>query len=183
MTILEHAEKYLGEISQGWKDEGAEENIQIVSFKDCPGESTTTFMSLGLSHHVLDISETKSVRLEIVFSVYSMAIVTMVVSFLFSLCEAIINRHKTVLRGEVIPLSSDMAKRIGFDAVYCAIPVFFNDDFATYDESSPSTVVVWIIPIHRSEVDFIEKNGWERFEDLLQAKGPDLFALNRAPII
>lgn len=183
MTIIEHAEKYLGEITRGWKDEDSEGNLQIVSFQDRPGESATTFLSLGLSDHVLDISDTKSVRHELVFSIYSMAISTMVVSFLFSLCEAISNRGKAVLRGEVIPLSSEIAKRIGFEAVYCAIPVFFDDGFATYGESSPSTVIVWALPIYQREVDYIEKNGWEAFEDLLEEKDPDLCALDRTPII
>jgi hypothetical protein len=102
---------------------------------------------------------------------------------LFSLCEAITNRGKAVLRGEVIPLSSEIAKRIGFEAVYCAIPVFFDDGFATYGESSPSTVIVWALPIYQREVDYIEKNGWEAFENLLEEKDPDLCALDRTPII
>ena len=32
MTIIEHAEKYLGQINQGWKDNDSGEGLQIVSF-------------------------------------------------------------------------------------------------------------------------------------------------------
>jgi Suppressor of fused protein (SUFU) len=183
MTLIEHAEKYLGEIDQGWKDNNSGESLQVVSFEDCPGETVTTFLSLGMSEHILDISEAKKARQELVFSVYSMAISALVTSFILSLCEAILSRGKAVLRGEVIPLSSEMAKRIGFDAVYCAIPVFFDDEFSTYDASSPSTVMVWVVPIYQSEVDYIEANGWESFEDLLEEMDPDLCSLDRDPMI
>lgn len=183
MTIIEHVEKYLGEIDQGWKDNDSDEGLQIVSFEDCPGETVTTFLSLGLSNHVLNLSETKTVRQELVFSVYSMTISNMVVSFLLSLCEAILNRRKAVLRGEVVPLSTDIAKRIGFDAVYCSIPVFFDDEFSSYDDSSPPTVIVWMLPIYQSEVDYIKANGWESFEDLLEEKDPDLCSLERASVV
>lgn len=183
MSIVEHAERYLGEIDQGWKDNTPNNDLKIVSFKGCPLEPVTTFMSLGLSNHILDISEAKKVRLEIVFSAYSMTISSMVVSFLLSLCEAILSRGKAVLRGEIIPLSKELATRIGFDAVYCAIPVFFDEAFSTYDNSSPPTVVVWALPIYSSEIAYIKANGWESFESLLEEKNPDLCSLERAPVI
>jgi len=183
MTIIDHAEKYLGKIDQGWKDNDSDSKLQIVSFKDTPGESVSTYLSLGMSKHVLNLSETKKIRQELVFSVCSMAISSMVVSFLLSLCEAIINRGKAVLRGEVIPLSKEIATRIGFDAVYCAIPVYFDDAFCTYGESSPSTVMVWMLPIYQSEASYIEVNGWECFENLLEEKDPDLCSLDRDSVI
>ncbi len=183
MTIIEHVEKHLGQIDQGWKDNGSDNSLQVVSFKDTPGETVSTYLSLGLSDQPLELSDVKKVRQELVFSVYTMAISSMVVSFMLSLCEAIIGRGKAVLRGEVIPLSKEIVKRIGFDAVYCAIPVFFDDEFCTYDKSSPSTVMVWMLPIYQSEADYIASHGWESFEDLLEEKDPDLCSLERSPVI
>lgn len=183
MTIIEHAEKYLGQIDQGWKDNNSDEGLQIVSFVDCPWKNFTTYLSLGLSDYILDLSKPKTVRQELVFSVYSNAISTLVVSFLLSLCEAILNNGSAVLRGEVIPLSGDIAKRIGFEAVYCSIPVFFDDEFSSCMKSTPSTVIVLMLPIYQNESDFIKSNGWESFENLLEQKNPDLFDLDREPII
>lgn len=182
MTIVEHMENYLGKIAAGWRDND-ESEIQIVSFNDAPDESVSTFTSLGMSKKILKISETKTVRQELLFSVYSMNVSNMIVSFLLSICEAILNRKKAVLRGEVIPLHNSLSKRVGFDAVYCTIPVLFDDKFCTYEASSPSTVIVWILPIYQAEADYIEMNGWESFEDLLEEKNPDLFSLKRDPII
>lgn len=181
MTIIEHAEKYLGKIEQGWKDNNSEVDFQVVSFKDSPGETVSTFLSLGMSNKILDLTGGKSVRQELVFSVYSLAISSMIVSFLMSLCESVLRRGKAVLRGEVIPLPIELADRIGFNAVYCTIPVFFEDDFCTYDGSTPPTVMVWVLPIYQSEVEYIAANGWESFEDLLEEKDPDLCSLEREP--
>ena len=183
MTIIEHAEKYLGKIDQGWKDKNSDLGIQIVSFRDNPDNEITTFLSLGLSSSVLDLNKDKTVRQEFIFSTYSIFTPSLVVSFLMSLCEAIWVREKAVLRGEVISLSVELAHRIGFSAAYCTNPVFFDDEFSSFDDSSPPTIMVWIIPIYESEAAYIVNNGWERFEDLLEETDPDLCSLERDLII
>ena len=182
MSFIEHAEKYLGAVDRGWKESASDQGIRIASFRDKPAESITTYLSLGMSKEIMPLSESKSVRQELVFSGYSLAISDLIVSFLMSLCEAILARGRAVFRGEVIPLSKELASRIGFDAVYCAIPVFFDDGFRTYSGSSPNTVMVWTIPIHHSEASYIEVNGWEAFEELLEQSDPDLCCLSRQPV-
>lgn len=183
MTIIEHAEKYLGTIQRGWKDDNSDLNLQIVSFQDCPSEAVSTFLSLGMSRDVLEINEQKSVRLELAVSVHSMTISSLIVSCLMSVCESIVRSGTAVLRGEVISLSTELAERIGFSAAYCTIPVFFDDDFCTYEETTPPTVIVLVLPIHKSEAEYIDVNGWERFEDLLEEKDPDLYSLERDPVV
>ncbi|BES71435.1 hypothetical protein RE428_24530 [Marinobacter nanhaiticus D15-8W] len=182
MRIIEHAEKHLGAIRQGWKDNESDLGLQVVSFLDCPCETVSTFITLGMSGEALKINETKKVRQELVLSVYSMEIPNLIVSCLMSVCEAIIARGKAALRGEVLPLTDELADRLGFDAVYCTMPVFFDDEFCTYEESSPSTVMVWILPIFESEANYIDANGWESFEDLLEEKDPHLCSLKRDPV-
>ncbi|HDY7675741.1 TPA: suppressor of fused domain protein [Vibrio vulnificus] len=182
MSLVQHVENYLGTIDRGWKDHQSENNLQIVSFVDCPGETVSTFVSLGMSTEELKMGDSRTVRQEIVFSAYTIFNSNLIVSFLISLCEGILGRGKAVLRGEVIPLSPELAQKIGFEFVYCTIPIFFEDDFRIYDETSPSTVMVWVLPIYRSEADYIGRKGWERFEDLLEEKDPDLCLLGRESI-
>lgn len=183
MSLIQHVENHLGPIDKGWKDNYTDESLQIVSFLDCPGETVTTFLSLGMSDHVLEMKNSRKVRQELVFSTYTLSISNLVASFLMSLCEAILGRGKAVLRGEVIPLSPELATKIGFEYAYCTIPVFFDDDFCSYDETSPSTVMVWVVLIHKSEAEYIKENGWESFEDLLEKKDPDLCSLERESIV
>lgn len=183
MSLIQHFEYYLGPIDKGWKERNCDESLQILSFLDCPEESVSTYLSLGMSDNVLKINESKSVRQELVFSAYTHTSSSLVVSFLMSMCEAILQRGRAVLRGEVIPLSFELAKKIGFEYAYCAIPVFFEDNFDSYDKTSPPTVMVWLLPIYKSEAEFIKEKGWETFEDLLEEKDPDLCSLGREPVV
>jgi hypothetical protein len=183
MNIIEHAEKFLGKISQGWKENTSSDGLQVVCFKDAPFESVDTFMTAGLSHHELTISDEKKGRQELVLPISAKDLSEMVVSLLLFVCELILKNHDAVLRGQVIRLSMDVTERLGFDALYCTIPVFMNDEFATFGESQPLIVIVWMIPIYKNEADYIDTHGWSKFEDLLEKKTPDLFSLGREPII
>jgi hypothetical protein len=154
-----------------------------VCFKNSPFESVDTLLTLGLSRHVLRLSDKKKVRQELVFPVSGAALQVSVVSCLLFICDLILKGHDALLRGEVIRLPEEGARELGFEAVYCAIPVFMDDAFATFDGSQPPTVIVWIIPIYGSEADYVDANGWDKFEELLEEKDPDLFSLEREAII
>lgn len=183
MNIIEHAEKYLGKISRGWKSDLPSDGLQVVYFRDAPFESVHTYMTVGLSHHELRISDKKKVRQELIFAVSDTSPSDVLASLLQFICKFILKNHNAVLRGQVIQLPMDAVEKFGFDAVYCAIPVFMDDEFATLGETQPPTVIVWMMPIYKSEVDYVDANGWSEFEDLLEEKDPDLFSLGREPII
>jgi len=72
---------------------------------------------------------------------------------------------------------------VSLNAIYAAIPVVFDEGFATYSDTSPPTIFVWLIPLHGTEAKFVKKNGWSQFEDILEAKDPDLWDLNRDPVL
>lgn len=97
--------------------------------------------------------------------------------------DFIIKDHCALLRGQVIRLQRDAIEKLGYEALYCAIPTFMDDDFITFNGSEPKTVMVWIIPIHKREADFIDVNGWDKFEDILEEVDPDLFSLEREPVV
>lgn len=183
MNYLQHAEKYLGQITQGWKDEKSVPGLQIVAFADVPEPGTNTFLSLGLSNHLLKLKDSRQIRQELMISMDVSSSPEIHVSLLFSLCEAILARHQGLLRGEVIPLAKQLATKLGLDSVYCAIPVLLDPKFATYQDEATTIVTVWIIPIYASEAAFVSAHGWEAFEDLMEEKVPDLHSPTRAPLI
>lgn len=183
MNIIEHAEKFLGKFSRGWKERPSSDGLQVVCFEDAPFETVNSLMTAGLSRHELMISDEKKVRQELILSVSGNDLSEMLVSLLLFICELILGNHKAVLRGQVIRLPTEAAEKLGFGAVYCAIPVMLGDDFATFKGSQPPTVIVWVVPITESEADYIDANGWSKFEDLLEERNPDLFSLGRDSII
>ncbi len=183
MNIVEHAEKFLGKISQGWIESATEKEFQIVCFKNAPVDGVNTFMTLGLSCHELKISNEKTVRQELILPLSNEAPYDVIVSLLLFICELIITDHRAVLRGQVLRLPVDAIKNFGFEGVYFTIPVFMDDRFSVFEESRPPTVIVWAIPIYKSEADYVNANGWSKFEELLEEKSPDLFSFRRRPLV
>lgn len=183
MSLSEHVESHLGLIEKGWKDETSSHNFRIVSFRHQPVKEARTYLSLGMSDHALKMGDSRTVRQEFLFSEKDNFDPEKTVSFLMSLCESIIERRSGVLRGEVISLHSELSEKVGFDGVYCSIPILFEDDFRSYDRDALPVVIVWAVPIFQDEINFIHVNGWEPFEDLLERINPDLLSLNRKPVI
>lgn len=183
MNIIEHVEKFLGKISRGWKEQLSSDGLQVVCFENMPFEYVDSFLTVGLSHHELRVSVEKGVRQELILPVSGRGSNEMIVSLLLFICGLILKDHRALLRGQVIRLPKDVAMELGFDAVYCAIPVFMDGKFATFNGSQPPTVIVWIIPIYGSEADYIDAYGWDQFEELLEEKDPNLFTLEREAII
>jgi len=54
---------------------------------------------------------------------------------------------------------------------------------ATYEETLPPTVIVWLVPILPAEAAYVRDAGWEQFEDLLERSDVDLFDLQRASVV
>ncbi|PKR48927.1 suppressor of fused domain protein [Thalassospira marina] len=183
MSIIDHIESYVGPIQEGWKDKRSGLNIQIIRCCDEIDESVDHFLSLGFSDFVLEVSPEKNARHEFLFSVRFFDDYSLVFSFLMTICEAVIVRAKAVLRGQYIRLPADVAAEMGFDALYCSIPMLQDHGFSGYDKVDPPVIFVWLIPIYSTELEFIEMNGWDRFEDMMVEQQPDLFSLSRKHII
>jgi hypothetical protein len=70
-------------------------------------------------------------------------------SFLLTLCDFILSKHKALLRGDVIGPSDPIVPGVSVNAIYAAIPDV--DGFATYSYTTPPTVFVRVIPLHGTE--------------------------------
>jgi hypothetical protein len=59
----------------------------------------------------------------------------------------------------------------------------FSNEFKAFSSCTLSTgdvaVIAWLVPITRSESDFIRNFGWGKLEDALVALQPDLLDFNR----
>ena len=72
---------------------------------------------------------------------------------------------------------------VSVNAIYASNPVVFDAGFASYTDTTPPTVLVWLIPLNQSEAKFVKTVGWSKFEDVLGAKEPDLWNLDRDPLV
>lgn len=70
------------------------------------------------------------------------------------------------------------------EALYVSIPVYFPNSFHVYEPDDDIPIVqAWLIPITANEANFIKKNGWSKFEDILEKVDPDLIDFERSSVI
>ncbi|CAM1367914.1 Suppressor of fused protein [Tenacibaculum litopenaei] len=168
MNLVNHLERNLGLIDKGWNPNHNYQGVQCVGFKDEPYEELYTYSTLGLSDFLLE-KDGKKYRFELLLSVEQSCKSDEIASFLINFGEYLIEKQEVLLRGEVKSFENSIFTKSKFYGVYISIPVFFDDDFHIYKVDENNTVIfVSLIPLYKSEIEFIKNNGWELFEDLLE---------------
>lgn len=83
-------------------------------------------------------------------------------------------QQSALLRGDVLGPQGPILPESSMEAFYVGMPVYFPDDFSTCEEQGRTIVIAWLIPISRTEADFVFNHGWSAFEDQLVDHDPDL---------
>jgi len=166
--LVEHVEKYLGKIESGYKLSDRQFDVSVSKFRDQPFEGIITYSTIGLSKYEL-FNNGKKYELELLLSVNESFNDQDISSFLLSFSEHLLKHRKALLRGEIVGPHDKLISETEMNGIYCSIPVFFEDDFVTFE----SKVFVWLIPLYENELRFIEENGWDKFETVLE-DNPDI---------
>lgn len=102
---------------------------------------------------------------------------------LLHVAEGLLESGYALLRGDVIPLGDRVSADGVADSLYASIPVVYPEGLATLNDSTPATVVVWLIPLQPIEAALVNSAGWNEFEDRLESAHVDLFDLCRGSIV
>lgn len=129
------------------------------------------------------MSEQRTVRQELLLAIRDDGALEDWCKALLDVADHVRTEGYASLRGDVIAIGERIARGSAARAVYASIPVVFPDGLATLKDSSPPTVFVWLIPVLPTETRFIEKFGWSKFEDRLEATDPDLFDPHRGSVV
>jgi len=183
MSLIEHLEKHLGSIAQGWKLTQGSTRIQVAAFRDRPHRGACTYVTVGLSHHNLKRRDGKRACEELVFSAYERFSGVKISSFLITFCEFILKHHKAVWPGDIIGPDNPLIPGIRLNSIYVAFPTMFSESFGVLRDTNPSIYFPWLVPLHASEADFFRREGENGFEDMLEARDPDMLDLDRGPLI
>ena len=181
MKVYDHIEKYLGTITKGWSLKDGNNGIQVLEFKDELETGVYTYTTLGLSNKILTLGD-KNVRQELIFAAYNLFDKGEIASFLLTFASHIKDTGKGLLRGECVE-GKPLIAGVKATGIYSSNPVFWQDGFYAYEESSPPTIFVWLMPIMKDEATYIKEAGWSAFEDLLETAQCDFWNLNRDSII
>ena len=180
--LIEHIESYLGEMEEGWTNDpdGSKMPFQMACFPQGPGPDTISFSTLGLSHHKLHTAKTgKEVRLELAMFVPESLRDGPIPSILHQVAMGALNSGRALSRGDVSGPAGPLVPGSAMEALYVGMPVYLPDEFHVFEEHGKSIVIAWLIPISVREADFIQRQGWDAFEDRLVEEDPDLTDIYR----
>lgn len=183
---VEFLEGSLGYISRGWSKtlSGVDMPFQVVEYEEGkPFEGTITYSTLGFSNIALNKGNSAGViRHELFLSLPVELKNSNAPAVLQQVGMIVLSKDKAYSRGDVIQGEGYLFEGYKFNTLYVSSPVYFPDDFHVY-EGTETVVQISLFPIFDEEAKFIEANGWEAFEDILEQKEADLIDLSRGSMI
>lgn len=178
--IIEHLEKHLGDQHTGWIEESLP--FQVWRFEDQPIRGAATFTTVGLSKHALKQGQ-GTVHQELIFSCYPIDPMPPVHNRLFAVGRELLETHDALAQGQLLGPRGPLFEGVALEALLCFAPVYFPDSFHQFtiapDESG---LLVWLLPLHRIEANFVREHGWRRFDWLFVEHDPDALDLTRPPM-
>ncbi len=179
--LVEHLEHYLGDIEVGWSNDpdGTALSFQVVRFAPGALPGCVVFSTLGLSSTALPSRQSdKLVRHEFMMIMPERLREGPVPGLLQQTGLDVLSSGSALLRGDVVRPRGPLFAMSRMEALYAAIPVYLPDKFGQFND----VVLVWLVPVSRSEADFVTARGWPAFEDQLVDVDPDLTDVDRLPM-
>ncbi|MCR6488620.1 suppressor of fused domain protein [Amycolatopsis sp. OK19-0408] len=178
MGLIEHLEARLGALTGGWKRDG----FQVGAFEGAFGAKW--FATVGLSRHPLHSRASgRHLWLELIVGSYPSGPVNGLPHLLGQVADELLVSGQALLRGDVLGPRGPFAPGSAMEALYAAIPVYFDDEFAAADvDDGNRAAIVWLTPISAGEAAYVASHGWNAFEDELIKHDPDLLDLGRAEL-
>jgi hypothetical protein len=158
MNMAEHLERHLGKMAGG-SSSSSLPGVYICEFRDRPSPGIVTLATLGMSHTILDLGGMRGARQELIVGCRETDLDN-IAKLLIHVADRVLQSGRAILRGDVIPLGDNVAKDSALSSLYAAIPVLYPDELATLEDSSPPTVVVWLLPISAAEASLVRSSGW-----------------------
>lgn len=185
--MIDHIEKYLGRIDVGWtrSPNGEKLGFQVVKCLGGQAEQASAFCTVGLSNfqlrsHVSD----KLIRQELLILLSESCEDQNIPAVLQQLGNAALDRKAAFLCGEIVERNKPVFRNRPFYAFVAAVPVPLPDDSSVYtDENGSDIVFAWMVPITKTEADFVRRESWDKLENILIDQGTDLLDINRKSAI
>lgn len=155
---------------------GEEPAIAVLEFDDEPYEGVTTFVTKGLAAGPLRRFDEGETRQELLFCAPAGFEAAPLLRWAAREIHA---SGFGLMRGAVLTLDDPIAPGSRLGAVYATYPVYHDEQLAEWRGTEPPTAVVWLVPITIGEAKYVEKRGWEPFEELLEKRDPDLLDFSR----
>jgi hypothetical protein len=185
-SLVEHYEKYLGVVQHGWSRSAdtLEMPFQVVECRSSTFQGISAFGTVGMSRNELrSATSRKVIRQELLFIAPTAFGARNIPGLLQQIGTEAIDRGFACLRGDVIGPRGCLFEGKAFEAVYVTMPVCFPEALKTFrSDEGYDVVIAWLVPMTLREAQYVREQGWEKFENLLEQKDPDLFDFDRLSV-
>lgn len=186
-SIKERVEKQLGvgenvaSLPAAFHSGGEEvQSLEFLLYSNSPDDESITVITNGLNSFIAQSSQCFPSGMELLFCCKEEQFGAEVIQLWEQVCNWVTEHGETVDYGQlvVLPLVDNAIEPVSF---VLFMPVYHADEFEDDDELSARTL--WAIPITNSERVYIEKNGWNEFEEIIEQEEPDFTDLSRHSMI
>lgn len=185
-TISAYLEKNLGTPSNisTAKDHATGEAFPVLihRFDNEPCDGAITCCTVGLSDKIFALGERK-IRHELIFAAYGDVFENDLYPMFFDIIKWVMQRNQPIRLGEIIDSGEALIPGSVMQGFWLYSPVYFPEAMMHCTEVDPPAVFVWLIPLGKKEIGFIEVNGHKAFSQLLEQLDPDLLDWKRQEII
>lgn len=154
--------------------------IKVARFDNIPDVGLTTFISIGLSGHLLQQNSGRDIRQELLITVDNTFAKLPIEEVIFSVSKILLAEHKAVSCGQVLGPMASLFPEVesNLTSLLCSYPAFFPEEFSFF-ESDTTTVLVELIPIQTSEAEFVQIEGASKFFEMIDEGKVDMLDYNR----
>jgi hypothetical protein len=156
-------------------------HYHIVEYEDRPCQGAVTLATLGLSAVPLHMF-----RQELLFCCYKRFVIPDLITLIRVVAQMITDSQHPLFHGDTLPPAGPLLETTPMEALYTATLMYFNTDAQQFDTLQVGTLrvlIAWLLPVYRTEVEWIQKYGYDAFEDLIVELDPDGLNLARPPIV
>lgn len=155
--------------------------LQLLKYEDVPCAGAVTLATVGLSELPLHMF-----RQEFVFLCYKRFLSSNLVSLIAVVADMLSESKHPLLHGSILPPAGPLLDYTKMEALYVATLLYFDTEEEEFDVlrvDGLSILNSWLLPIYRSEAEWIDKHGYEAFESMIEDQDPDLMDLTRPPMV
>ena len=173
-------EQRLGKISQAWKFGLGTSHYHICEFENQIFHNIRFHGTIGFSEQSLLTKDgKKETYQEFVVGVDKNDDSKWIPAVLEQICSSLTQQNSPVLRGDILGPHGPLHSSTTLTAFYATYPFFLDEHLHVLNVNLKQRILVWLIPIYDTEVRFIEKNGWQTFEDILEQNIGSLTQMDR----
>jgi hypothetical protein len=168
--LPKHAQRYLGIPSNLW-DGG--NGVLVAKYTDTPFEEYTTLLAVAEEEAELEFADGRPCQ-QLLMMTCPDGAADECAKELARLAENLYSQDQALPYGFVMDATAGIFGDENMQAWYVAPPLYFDEELAVDVKADPPTLYLWLVAITGAERGFVESQGSDAFEALLEAQDPDM---------